>query len=725
MFKFWSKTKTITFLISLVCFLTVQGVSLAEDLPPPAPTKVHITASESGTYDLDTQVFIGIGNVQINYGDLVLTGDELRVDLVSGDLVLKGDLTFWQDDQEIRGDTLTYNLENGQGRLESAEAEIVLPKETGSIYLKGQNVDLREESYLASKATFTTCDLDSSHYHVATKELELYPGDKVIIRGVTYYEGKIPLFYWPYLVIPLDGSDRDRIFNLPVIGYGEPEGFYMKNTFNYYLKSGASGHLYTDLYSKLGVGLGLRHYYDFEKIGSGSAYFYGIPSQIGTENSMLKAALEHEIRGEKWSFKTNTAQEESWLKQELVTDNRFAVTLPKLTAEAWYIYKDTPRLEVKRYQEYGGRWSQKITDPLTLNLRGSLSKSERPDPLRLVDYLAEGRYSKGKHTLTLAMQQQYNPDLLENQTQAWRSVQRIPEFKWEIRDLGFKPLPLYSLINLGRYEENPSAIRDTRAHGQLGLRTKSFSLTPTTTLSYLGDLNTAFYGSGQRQDWVNGRVNLNQKLTEKLRLSSSYSQREVWGSTPFSFDLQKPSQNITAGLNFTDPKLQASLNGSYNFKTQQFGYLVLQSQLVPSEKWQLDMYANYDLNKNQLLRLVPMLEYKEDAVALKLGGRYLVQEQAWELIDARINLPLGETWQVGYETLYEPLKGTFKQGKISFTKDLHCRTLNASYDHVARRVALQYTINAFPTLPIGWDSQSGLGLFDFDQVSEIIGGMEK
>lgn len=120
-----------------------------------------------------------------------------------------------------------------------------------------------------------------------------------------------------------------------------------------------------------------------------------------------------------------------------------------------------------------------------------------------------------------------------------------------------------------------------------------------------------------------------------------------------------------------------------------------------------------------------MVEYKAGEVDIKLGGRYLAQSQVWDLLDARLTIPVGETWLVSYEGIYEPPKGLFTQGKVTLTKDLHCRKISASYDHVARRVALQYTINAFPSLPIGWDSQGGLGLFDLDQVSEIIGGMEQ
>ncbi len=104
-----------------------------------------------------------------------------------------------------------------------------------------------------------------------------------------------------------------------------------------------------------------------------------------------------------------------------------------------------------------------------------------------------------------------------------------------------------------------------------------------------------------------------------------------------------------------------------------------------------------------------------------MGGRYQVATQELERLDARIALPLGETWLIKYDGIYEPPKAAFTKGTITVSKDLHCRELSFSYDLVTKSVALQLTINAFPTLPIGWDSQGGLSLFDLEDVADLIG----
>lgn len=79
-----------------------------------------------------------------------------------------------------------------------------------------------------------------------------------------------------------------------------------------------------------------------------------------------------------------------------------------------------------------------------------------------MNYLGEAIYRRDKHTLTLAVEQQYNPpDLLTtDKSLSWRTVQRLPELKWEVSDLGFNKLPpLSSQLQVGRYGERPSLLK--------------------------------------------------------------------------------------------------------------------------------------------------------------------------------------------------------------------------------------------------------------------------
>lgn len=705
----------------ILCTIFILMIVLSTTFVFAEEERVHIVAEEFGSYDINNHIFMAKGNVVITYDNLVLKSDELWVNTSSGEAELKGNVSLLQDEQEVIGEFLAYNLETGEGNFEKARTEIHLADETGTIFVFGQAVELDDENYRVEDATFTTCDLEQSHYHIATKHVEVVLGKRVIIRGVTYYEGKIPIFYWPYLVIPLDTMDEERFFSLPVLGFGEYEGYYMLNTFNYYFNEQAYGNIHVDAYSNLGMAIGVKHNYDLNKLGQGYLYFYGIP---GKGDVLSKKAWNHELEVGNLTVKTNTKEENSWIRQEFHSKNSVALNLPTLKTEAWYNYKLNPRLLTHREEEFGARWSQDLTKEWRLNLRGNFTEREATEKLRLIDYLGETIYSKGKHKLTFAVQQQVNPDLLEDEMQPWRSVQRIPELKWENNEFGFEKSPFRTQVVLGVYQERPILTKQQRILGQLSLKSQTWRPFKNTRITYRGDLSSSRYDDEKQQFWTYGRISLRQDLVKGLQLTNTYTRRDVWGETPFRFDKQKPLQDLNFGLSYTNSKVRTSVNSKYNFLTEKFSPLIFRGNLQATDNLTFDLYGYHDLNTNSTLTVVPMMDYTTEKVQFKLGLRYYPVTRTIERVDSRISVPLSKTWRLGYESIFEPMNQEFTQGHVSLTKDLHCRTLELTYDHVVKRVALQYTINAFPDMPIGWDSEGGMSLFDLEEVTDIIGGMD-
>lgn len=697
------------------------AAALAIMLVVPAPSAysakqmVRIVAGTAGSYDLERQVFTAEGGVEVHLDGIILYGDSLHADLAEGLVTLQGSVRLVQDDQEIRGYALIYDLETGEGTFDEVRAELKVPH--GAVFVSGSSVVFDEEQYHVSQASFTTCDLEESHYRLVTKEVEFIPGDKAIIRHVVYYEGKIPLFYWPYLVVPLGEELEDLLVNLPVVGFSEHEGYFIKTTFNYYLTDNAYGNIYVDLYSRLGLGAGIRHNYKLAELGEGFIYLWGIPT---SSEPAYKGAFEHTLAKQSWDFTTKNSVENTWVRKETSSDTTLNFSADGLKGKLWLKYKQTPDSSTKEQTDLGLEGSKGLTDHLTVNLKGNYIQKRTSEEVRIMDYLASAVYSQGRHKATLTLEQQFNPDLLDTETPGWRSIQRVPELKWEVSDLGVEKLPLQAQVVVGRYGEKPSNVIKSRAYGQLTLRPKTWRPRTGTNITYQGDLNGALYPDGQSQAWLYGRVALTQSLGKNLSLSSTYRRRDVWGTTPFKFDAQKPLDELYVRLSYSRDKLQASASTTYDFTKKSFNTLTLNTVLRPSDKWRLDVYASYDLNNRALTRLVPMAEYKRDEVSVKLGMRYKPHVQELERVDLRVALPIGETVELSYDSIYTPPSQRFTKGQISISKDLHCRKLVLSYDHVAGRFAVQLVINAFPTLPIGWDSKSGLSLFDLEDVADII-----
>lgn len=704
----WKRTPLAVLALIIILILPAPSAFAAEQM-------VRIVAGKTGSYDLKSQVFTAEGDVEVHVDDVVLYGDVLHADLVEGLVTLEGSVRVIRDGQELGGDRLVYNLETGEGTFEELSAQLTVPD--GTVYVTGDSVLFAGDNYTVSRAAFTTCDLEESHYRLVTREMEFVPGDKAIIRHVVYYEGSIPLFYWPYLVVPLSKDLEDILVSLPAFGYSEHEGYFMKSTFNYYINSRAYGNIYVDLYSRLGLGVGMRHNYRLKDLGEGFLYLWGVPTSSETA---YKGAWEHTLSKDSWDLTTKNSVEKTWVREQTSSDTRLDFRTEDLRGRVWLTYKNNPGETTKEQTDLGLEWSKELTDHLVLNLKGNYVQKRTSEEVRLIDFLISSVYSRGKHKLTLTLEQQFNPDLLTSGSQEWRSVQRLPELKWEVSDLGLKSLPLRSQLVVGHYQETPSMVSKDRVYGQLTLASRTWRPRTGTSISYQGDLNGALYSESGGQAWLYGRAVLNQSLGSNLSLSSTYRRRDVWGESPFKFDAQKPLQDLNVRLSYNRNKFRASASTTYYFLTEKFSSLTLNTGLRPNERWNVDLYASYDLNTSTLTHVVPLVEYKRDELSLKFGFRYKPNLQELERVDLRVALPLGSTWYVSYDSIYTPPSDKFTKGEISIKKDLHCRQLAFSYDHVAGRVAVQLTINAFPTLPIGWDSEGGLSLFDFEDVADII-----
>ena len=92
------------------------------------------------------------------------------------------------------------------------------------------------------------------------------------------------------LVIP---SEENR-FDMPQVGYGAREGWFVKTTYNYYRNPSFRGFLYLDYFSRLGPGLGVKHLYDFESLGAGSLYIYELLNRT-TNHVQSKLELTHKV----------------------------------------------------------------------------------------------------------------------------------------------------------------------------------------------------------------------------------------------------------------------------------------------------------------------------------------------------------------------------------------------------------------------------------------------
>ena len=216
--------------------------------------KLSGTNKPGETFDLD-------GHVNIFYQDGVLGGDHAHYDGhryidVTGNTFLKnrsGDTILYAE--SVRFDENTQKATLIRGRGESTQGV-----EQGKLHFAGTSmVTDRAGVTHVERASITTCENPRGGYHMESKTLDVYPGDKAVARSAVLFLGALAIFYLPIVVISLHhdepGTRRNPGF-VPIIGYSAAEGFWVKARIGFSPSDYYYGYYRLEEYTRIGLGLG-------------------------------------------------------------------------------------------------------------------------------------------------------------------------------------------------------------------------------------------------------------------------------------------------------------------------------------------------------------------------------------------------------------------------------------------------------------------------------------
>ena len=697
-----------TVLLVLVCFLCGSAAVLAEP--------VRMEADGLGSYDPEQQVLIVEGRVTIWLEDIEISANTLQWDMKKDTLLFQEYVVITEDNVELESEAFLYNRRAGTGRITEAFSRITADNIEGPVFVLGESITLADGAYYLDQGRVTTCDLDKPHYHVAARRIEVYPEDRLIVRGVVYYEGRIPLFYWPYLAIPLRSDIQQNQLGLPRVGYSTEEGWYLKNTYGYYFGPGAYGALFLDLFTRQSTGLGFRHNYLFAGLGLLSVY-----AQPGDEHWRLR--WEHNWQFGDWygSFVHTSRQDlqEAGLSLQQDTKGTLYYRGSALRMDAEAGYQTTAGISETQQFTAKGQLSYVLSSSLTFTTEGTYLHRSGTEYPQMIDYLGRLQYREGGHTAAFLLQQRFNPDIVEGKARPnWSSVNRWPEVTYSYRGLPIGTVEL----SAGHYTQFPADIASWRYAAGLEHVRRTWSPFAGANITHTGRADVRQYSIGETYVSLNNRLQWRQSLMNNVTATTVYTRRDVWGETPFVFDRWQEQQLLTSQVSYFTPQLSLSLQGGYNVLTERYNTLVAHLRQRPSSALRWDVYAYYDLNQRQMGNVAVTAQYRPtEALDVQLGVRYSVNDRTWQRVDGKLKIPLGHRWTLDLDTIYYPQQERFSRGGVGLTWDLHCRELTFRYDHVRSEVWLEYTLNAFPTLPITFGTGDTTSLFSLDDIQDILG----
>ncbi|MBI3315355.1 MAG: LPS-assembly protein LptD, partial [Candidatus Omnitrophica bacterium] len=266
------------FLASLM--LLVQAVSPAhadagsatpEKARAATPIQVHGDAVE---YFHEEQKVIGTGNVRIDYEGSVLTADKITVYMTPKVGVAEGHVVLKQNGSVFAGDRADYDFTKKIGNVSTMNAHI-----PPSLYGKARQVEkVSDNHYRWRDGYVTTCCGDSPFYKIQAHQVDVYPGDKVVIYNALLLVRNVPILFIPFFIQPLIDFDRFPVQIIP--GRNTEWGGFVLSKWRYQLMNtpGAQskGNILLDYREKRGVGTGFENFYRSDALGRGALKFYTI-----------------------------------------------------------------------------------------------------------------------------------------------------------------------------------------------------------------------------------------------------------------------------------------------------------------------------------------------------------------------------------------------------------------------------------------------------------------
>ena len=194
------------------------------------------------------------GNVVISYGKSVLSCDKIVVNTKTKKALCEGNVRVEQPEGVLTGERIRYDFDKEKGEIIGAEVD-AFPWFGHA----AESSKVAENEYVLKNGYITTCDLDVPHYRIKGQEIRIFPNEKVIVKNVTFYIGKIPVLWFPYYYHPLVQS-RAKVQFIP--GSSTDWGYFLLSAWRFYIKGETKVDVLVDYRSKKGFAEGANVYYD-------------------------------------------------------------------------------------------------------------------------------------------------------------------------------------------------------------------------------------------------------------------------------------------------------------------------------------------------------------------------------------------------------------------------------------------------------------------------------
>jgi LPS-assembly protein len=182
-------------------FFIVLGSGMAAAATNTASQHEPVEITSTGETTYENGVATARDNVAIHIGDTDIYGDFAQYNSRTHEVSVEGNVRIYRDVNMYIADRGTYNIDTKQIRTSNVRTDY------HPYFLSSQDVnETSANAYRVEDANFTTDDSPRPDFHLHARTVRVYENDHVVFQNVTFYVGKVPIFWWPYMYQSLNDA---------------------------------------------------------------------------------------------------------------------------------------------------------------------------------------------------------------------------------------------------------------------------------------------------------------------------------------------------------------------------------------------------------------------------------------------------------------------------------------------------------------------------------------
>ena len=236
------------FILLTACVANAASTTTQEHEP------VEITSSGETTYN--NGIATARDNVAIHIGDTDIYGDFAQYNSQTHEVLVRGHVRIYRDVSLYIAEEGVYNIDTKQIRTSAVQTEY------HPYFLSSNKVNqTATNTYHVENATFTTDDSPRPDFHLHARTVRVYENDHVVFQNVTFYIGKVPVFWWPYMYQSLNDAFSFSVAPADLSSWGPS----LLTQITFPITDDIKGRLRLDYRGRRGVAIGFESDVDYGK----------------------------------------------------------------------------------------------------------------------------------------------------------------------------------------------------------------------------------------------------------------------------------------------------------------------------------------------------------------------------------------------------------------------------------------------------------------------------